>query len=112
VRRREPHVQSITVGVVGYPNVRKSSLINSLKRAKVSAKPGHTQDLQSVQLERGICIVYSPGVIFDDDDDDGFRMYTRDLDISRWTTRTSRISTLRGRASTSLALRRPVYFST
>jgi 50S ribosome-binding GTPase len=68
VRRREPHAQSITVGVVGYPNVGKSSLINSLKRVKVSAKPGHTQDLQSVQLERGIRIVYSPGVIFDNDD--------------------------------------------
>ncbi|KII90402.1 hypothetical protein PLICRDRAFT_38926 [Plicaturopsis crispa FD-325 SS-3] len=64
--------QSVTVGVVGFPNVGKSSLINSLKRAKVcavAAQPGHTKDLQSVQLERGIRIVDSPGVVFDEDED-------------------------------------------
>ncbi|KAI0294117.1 P-loop containing nucleoside triphosphate hydrolase protein [Multifurca ochricompacta] len=63
--------QSITVGVVGFPNVGKSSLINTLKRAKVcavAAQPGHTKELQSIQLERGLRIVDSPGVIFDDDD--------------------------------------------
>ncbi|KAH9979529.1 P-loop containing nucleoside triphosphate hydrolase protein [Lactifluus volemus] len=63
--------QSIAVGVVGFPNVGKSSLINTLKRAKVcavAAQPGHTKDLQSVQLERGLRIVDSPGVIFDDDE--------------------------------------------
>jgi hypothetical protein len=66
--------QSVTVGVVGYPNVGKSSLINSLKRAKVcavAAQPGHTKDLKSVQLERGIKIVDSPGVVFDEDDSAG-----------------------------------------
>jgi ribosome biogenesis GTPase A len=32
---RPSAAQSVTVGVVGFPNVRKSSLVNSLKWAKV-----------------------------------------------------------------------------
>ncbi|KAL1938053.1 hypothetical protein VTO73DRAFT_12064 [Trametes versicolor] len=71
----KPSAQSITVGVVGYPNVGKSSLINSLKRSKacaVAAQPGFTKELQTVQLERGLKVIDSPGVVFDDDDfDDG-----------------------------------------
>ncbi|KAH0587814.1 hypothetical protein H2248_006573 [Termitomyces sp. 'cryptogamus'] len=66
----KPKAGSITVGVVGYPNVGKSSLINSLKRSKVcavAAQAGHTKDLQSIQLERGMRIIDSPGVVFDDD---------------------------------------------
>ena len=35
----------------------------------VAAQPGHTKDLQSIQLERGIRVVDSPGVVFDEDDD-------------------------------------------
>ncbi|KAG9311822.1 P-loop containing nucleoside triphosphate hydrolase protein [Chiua virens] len=64
---------SVTVGVVGFPNVGKSSLINSLKRSKVcavAAQPGHTKDIQTVQLERGLKIIDSPGVVFDEDEDD------------------------------------------
>uniref|UniRef100_D8Q6U5 CP-type G domain-containing protein n=2 Tax=Schizophyllum commune (strain H4-8 / FGSC 9210) TaxID=578458 RepID=D8Q6U5_SCHCM len=66
----KPKSGSVTIGVVGYPNVGKSSLINTLKRSKacaVASQPGHTKELQSVQLERGIRIVDSPGVVFDDD---------------------------------------------
>ena len=38
----------------------------------MAALPGHTKDLQHIQLERGIKIIDSPGVVFDDDDfDDG-----------------------------------------
>ncbi|KZT03079.1 P-loop containing nucleoside triphosphate hydrolase protein [Laetiporus sulphureus 93-53] len=72
--------QSMTVGVVGYPNVGKSSLINSLKRSKVcavAAQPGHTKELQSVQLERGLRILDSPGVVFDDDDFDASKSKSR-----------------------------------
>ncbi|EIW77743.1 P-loop containing nucleoside triphosphate hydrolase protein [Coniophora puteana RWD-64-598 SS2] len=68
----KPSAKSVTVGIVGFPNVGKSSLINSLKRSKVcsvAAQPGHTKDLQSIQLERGIRIIDSPGVVFDDDTD-------------------------------------------
>ena len=71
----KPSAGSITVGVVGYPNVGKSSLINCLKRSKVcavAAAAGHTKDLQSIQVERGMRVIDSPGVVFDDDDyDDG-----------------------------------------
>ncbi|KAJ3821973.1 P-loop containing nucleoside triphosphate hydrolase protein, partial [Lentinula raphanica] len=69
----KPKSGSVTIGVVGYPNVGKSSLINSLKRNKVcavAAQPGHTKELQSVQLERGMRIVDSPGVVFDDGDEE------------------------------------------
>ncbi|KAH9033771.1 P-loop containing nucleoside triphosphate hydrolase protein [Lactarius pseudohatsudake] len=67
---RPSAAQSMTVGVVGFPNVGKSSLINTLKRAKVcavAAQAGHTKELQHIQLERGLRIVDSPGVIFEDD---------------------------------------------
>ncbi|KAJ7925235.1 P-loop containing nucleoside triphosphate hydrolase protein [Mycena leptocephala] len=78
----KPSAGSVTVGVVGYPNVGKSSLINCLKRSKVcavAAQPGHTKDLQSVQLERGMRIVDSPGVVFDDEDDKAGNILLRNV---------------------------------
>ncbi len=39
-----------------------------MKVCAVAAQPGHTKELQSVQLEHGLRIVDSLGVIFDDDD--------------------------------------------
>ncbi|KAL0280595.1 UNVERIFIED_CONTAM: hypothetical protein PYX00_001844 [Menopon gallinae] len=56
---------SIRVGVVGLPNVGKSSLINSLKRSKsckVGAVPGVTRSLQEVQLDTKIKLLDSPGL--------------------------------------------------
>ncbi|CAM9271405.1 unnamed protein product [Chrysoparadoxa australica] len=62
---------SITVGVIGYPNVGKSSLINSLKRSKavgVSATPGFTRSMQPVQLDKLVKLLDCPGIVFDDSD--------------------------------------------
>lgn len=43
-----------------------------MKVCAVAAQPGHTRELQSIQLERGLRIIDSPGVVFDDDNyDDG-----------------------------------------
>jgi nuclear GTP-binding protein len=64
--------KSITVGIVGFPNVGKSSIINSLKRARavqVGSTPGLTKAVQTVRLDRNISLVDSPGVLFSSGDD-------------------------------------------
>jgi len=61
----------ITVGIVGFPNVGKSSLINSLTRTRavaVSAIPGFTKVTQEVILDKNIRLIDSPGIVFADGD--------------------------------------------
>lgn len=58
---------SIRVGIVGIPNVGKSSIINSLKRRRacqVGANPGITRSMQEVEIDSNIKIIDSPGIIF------------------------------------------------
>ncbi|CAH1759913.1 3354_t:CDS:2 [Entrophospora sp. SA101] len=62
---------SITVGVIGFPNVGKSSLINSLKRAKVcgvGASPGSTKSMQEIHLDKNIKLLDCPGIVFTNND--------------------------------------------
>lgn len=58
---------SIAVGVIGYPNVGKSSLINSLKRSRAvstGAAPGVTRNAQEVHLDKNIRLIDCPGIVF------------------------------------------------
>ncbi|CEM21124.1 unnamed protein product [Vitrella brassicaformis CCMP3155] len=66
--------QSMSVGIIGYPNVGKSSIINSLKRAnnvvKVGAEAGVTRGVQEVQLDAKVKLIDSPGVVFGKNEND------------------------------------------
>lgn len=57
---------AIIVGIIGFPNVGKSSLINSLKRSRVAPignTPGLTKAIQEIQLDKDIILLDCPGVI-------------------------------------------------
>jgi ribosome biogenesis GTPase A len=58
--------EQIVVGIIGYPNVGKSSIINGLKgrgSASVAARSGHTKGRQHVRVTDRIMLIDTPGVI-------------------------------------------------
>jgi len=60
---------NVVVGVVGYPNVGKSSLINTLKgksSARTSPEAGFTKGEQYIRISRSILMIDTPGVISKD----------------------------------------------
>jgi hypothetical protein len=64
--RNKPHWDKIRVGVVGYPNTGKSSIINSLtgrSAAKTSPIAGLTRGIQWVRGKSNLMFLDSPGVI-------------------------------------------------
>ncbi|KAI9282231.1 hypothetical protein BY458DRAFT_543950 [Sporodiniella umbellata] len=66
-RAIQPHQDYITLGLVGHPNVGKSSLINSImKRTVVSASktPGHTKHFQTIHIADRVRLCDSPGLVF------------------------------------------------
>lgn len=66
--------RAITVGVIGYPNVGKSSIINALtsqygkngKACPVGNQAGITRTLREVKVDNKLKIIDSPGIVFPD----------------------------------------------
>jgi large subunit GTPase 1 len=59
--------QKAVVGLVGYPNVGKSSTINALlgeKRVSVSSTPGKTKHFQTIHLSPSVVLCDCPGLVF------------------------------------------------
>lgn len=68
---RYAEVTPVHVGVVGYPNTGKSSVINALKgksSASTSSVSGHTKGKQNIKVDNKIMVIDTPGVIADSDD--------------------------------------------
>lgn len=63
--------QAISVGFVGYPNVGKSSVINTLRTknvCKVAPIPGETKVWQYITLTKKIFLIDCPGVVYGSSD--------------------------------------------
>ena len=62
--------KEVHVGIIGYPNVGKSSIINMLTgrgAARTSPRAGFTRGIQKVKLSNGLLLLDTPGVMSDED---------------------------------------------
>jgi len=63
---RPDNAKRLIVGMVGYPNVGKSSLINTLcgkKKVGVDSKPGKTKNMQTIILSDTLMLCDCPGLV-------------------------------------------------
>ncbi|KAL9103502.1 MAG: hypothetical protein Q9163_001458 [Psora crenata] len=65
--KNSDHPGKTTIGLVGYPNVGKSSTINALigaKKVSVSSTPGKTKHFQTILLSQDVILCDCPGLVF------------------------------------------------
>ena len=65
--------KTISIGFIGYPNVGKSSVINTLRQkavCKVAPIPGETKVWQYIALSKRVYLIDCPGVVYDVGDSD------------------------------------------
>jgi|JYMV01.1.fsa_nt_gi ribosome biogenesis GTPase A len=71
VKRVKIQFPRARVGIIGYPNTGKSSLINSIvggKKASTSSERGHTKAIHEIKFTKNIVLLDTPGVIPDSED--------------------------------------------
>lgn len=64
---KDAQARKTAIGLVGYPNVGKSSTINALlgaKKVSVSATPGKTKHFQTLHLSDKVILCDCPGLVF------------------------------------------------
>mgnify|MGYP001608721939 CR=1 FL=1 len=74
------------IGVVGYPNTGKSSLINVLLHrhgAPTSPSPGFTKGKQKLRLMTGVYLLDTPGVIPEGEDEELFHSLMNVRDVTK-----------------------------
>jgi len=72
--------KSISVGFIGYPNVGKSSVINTMKKKKVcnvAPIPGETKVWQFVALTKRVFLIDCPGVVYSGQEHDETELVLR-----------------------------------
>eukprot|EP00854_Cymbomonas_tetramitiformis_P023347 gene23347-28252_t len=82
--------ESLTVGLVGFANVGKSCILNTLvgsQAAPTGNTPGITRELQEVEMDKTITLLDSPAIIFPRKDEN----YSPQAAVFRNTTRVDRI---------------------
>lgn len=74
----------VHVGVIGYPNAGKSSVINMITKrgvASVGKQAGFTKGTQKIRMSEGILILDTPGVIPKSEYSSGVRSFARDVKV-------------------------------
>ena len=78
--------EKVIIGVIGYPNTGKSSVINSLvgrKSAKTSSISGYTKAKQLIKLTGNIYLMDTPGVFPYKEDDELKKITVGSVDIGK-----------------------------
>lgn len=84
-----PEKKQISVGFVGFPNVGKSSIINTLKSkkvCKVAPIPGETKVWQYITLFKRVFLIDCPGIVYPDkksalEEHDGIKDLHQEADL-------------------------------
>lgn len=85
-QRAYKNKEVFVVGVLGYPNVGKSSLINALKGKKAaptSSVSGFTKGVQKVRMDNRITFLDTPGVVPYNEKDDSKHAFIGTLEFNR-----------------------------